>query len=74
VFGLRMTDGISLADRGALARPELLRKIEELIADDLLDRRGQRVRLTARGRRYADSVAVDLLASLAPPEAGVSSH
>lgn len=74
VFGLRMTDGISLADRGALARPELLRKIEELIADDLLNRRGERISLTAPGRRYADSIAVDLLASLAPPEAGVSSH
>ena len=74
VFGLRMTDGISLTETGALSCPALLGKLEELIADDLLSRRGERVRLTPRGRRYADSVAVALLASLVRPLAQVSSH
>lgn len=74
MFGLRMTDGISLTETGALSCPALLGKLEELIADDLLSRRGERVRLTPRGRRYADSVAVALLASLVRPLAQVSSH
>jgi oxygen-independent coproporphyrinogen-3 oxidase len=64
VFGLRLTDGVSLADTGSLAFSELVHKVDELIADGLLELRGQRVRLTRRGRRYADSVAVALLASL----------
>jgi oxygen-independent coproporphyrinogen-3 oxidase len=64
VFGLRLTDGISLAETRALSCPELIRKVDDLIADDLLERRGEWVRLTPRGRRYADSVAVALLTSL----------
>lgn len=64
VFGLRLTDGISLAETGALSCPELIRKVDDLIADDLLECRGERIRLTPRGRRYADSVAVALLTSL----------
>ena len=64
VFGLRLTDGVSLEDTGALAFSGLVHKVDELIIDEILERRGQRVRLTARGRRYADSVAVALLASL----------
>ena len=64
MFGLRLTDGVSLEDTGALAFSELFKKVDDLIVDDILERRGQRVRLTARGRRYADSVAVALLASL----------
>jgi oxygen-independent coproporphyrinogen-3 oxidase len=64
VFGLRLTDGISLVDTGALAFPGLAGKVNELITDSILERDGTRVRLTARGRRYADSVAVTLLASL----------
>jgi oxygen-independent coproporphyrinogen-3 oxidase len=64
VFGLRLTDGVSLEDTGSLAFSGLVQKVDELIVDGILELRGQRVRLTARGRRYADSVAVALLASL----------
>ncbi len=74
VFGLRMTDGISMEETGALAFSGLIRKVDELIAEEILERRGERVRLTARGRRYADSVAVALLASLGEPAAQGSSH
>ena len=73
VFGLRMTDGISLEDTGALAFAGLVQKVDELIADDILERSAERVRLTARGRRFADSVAVDLLASLENPSTWAAS-
>ncbi|MGZ8394291.1 MAG: radical SAM family heme chaperone HemW, partial [Nitrospira sp.] len=74
VFGLRLTDGVSLEDTGALAFSGLVQKVDELIVDEILERRGQRVRLTARGRRYADSVAVALLASLENSSSQVPSH
>jgi oxygen-independent coproporphyrinogen III oxidase len=64
VFGLRLTDGVSLEDTGSLAFSGLVHKVDELIVDGMLELRGQRVRLTPRGRRYADSVAVALLSSL----------
>ena len=35
VFGLRMTGGISLEDTGVLACSGLIRKVDELIEDDL---------------------------------------
>lgn len=63
ILGLRMTDGISLADTGAVRCGELLRKVDHLVHEGLLERRGKRVRLTHRGRRYADSVAVALLST-----------
>jgi oxygen-independent coproporphyrinogen-3 oxidase len=65
VFGLRLTDGVSLRETGALSFPALTDKVDDLIADDILERNGELVRLTSRGRRYADTVAVTLLASLA---------
>ena len=64
VFGLRLTEGITLRETGALAFSGLTGKVDELIGGDILERKGERVRLTARGRRYADTVAVALLASL----------
>ncbi|MEK6803450.1 MAG: radical SAM family heme chaperone HemW [Nitrospirota bacterium] len=64
VFGLRLTEGITLTETGALAFSGLTGKVDELIGDDILERNGERVRLTRRGRRYADTVAVALLASL----------
>ncbi|MCS6288866.1 MAG: radical SAM family heme chaperone HemW [Nitrospira sp.] len=64
VFGLRLTEGITLKETGALAFSGLTGKVNELIGDDILERKGERVRLTTRGRRYADTVAVTLLASL----------
>ena len=65
VFGLRLTDGVSLRETGALSFPALTEKVDDLIADDILERNGELVRLTSRGRRYADTVAITLLASLA---------
>lgn len=64
VFGLRLTAGVSLRETGVLSFLELTGKVDELIADDLLERNGELVRLTRRGRRYADTVAVAILTSL----------
>ena len=64
VFGLRLTEGIPIKDTGALAFSGLTGKVDELVGDDILEHHGERVRLTTRGRRYADTVAVALLASL----------
>lgn len=64
IFGLRLVDGISLTQTGALSFPELSREVDNLLTDDLLERKGDLVRLTTRGRRYADTVAVSLLTSL----------
>ena len=74
VFGLRLIDGVSLADTGATLCPELVRKTDELIAQDLMERRGDHIRLTRQGRRYADTVAVTLLAGLERSFARPSSH
>ncbi len=74
VFGLRLTDGVSLENTGALAYSELVQQVNTLIADELLERSGQRVRLTARGRRYADNVAVALFASLENSSLSGPSH
>ena len=64
IFGLRLVDGISLTQTGALSFPELSREVDNLLANELLERKGDLVRLTTRGRRYADTVAVSLLTSL----------
>ncbi|MGC3972785.1 MAG: radical SAM family heme chaperone HemW [Nitrospira sp.] len=64
IFGLRLVGGISLRQTGALSFPELSREVDKLLADDLLERTGDLVRLTTRGRRYADTVAVSLMTSL----------
>lgn len=64
VFGLRLTEGISLRETGATAFSGLIGKVDELIGDGILERYGERVRLTPTGRRYADTVAVALLTSL----------
>ena len=74
VFGLRMTGGISLADTGAMSCVELIQKIDDLVAEDLLERSGEWIRLTHRGRRYADSVAVSLLSTVKRPLVQVSRH
>lgn len=64
IFGLRLTEGVPLKETGALAYSALSQKVDELIHDGMLEYRDERVSLTARGRRYADTVAVALLASL----------
>lgn len=67
IFGLRLTDGVALDESGVLSYRGLARTVDELIEDNFLEREGSLVRLTARGRRYADTVAVALLASLEQP-------
>ena len=69
-----MTGGISLADTGAMSCVELIQKIDDLVAEDLLERSGEWIRLTHRGRRYADSVAVFLLSTVERPFIQVSRH
>ncbi len=64
VFGLRLIDGISLSKTGVLSFPDITQEVDHLLAEDLIEREGDLVRLTTRGRRYADTVAVSLLASI----------
>ncbi|MBS0170758.1 MAG: radical SAM family heme chaperone HemW [Nitrospira sp.] len=64
IFGLRLTDGVALEETGVLSDAGLAVVIHELMADHLLEREGHLARLTARGRRYADSVAVTLLSAI----------
>jgi oxygen-independent coproporphyrinogen-3 oxidase len=62
VFGLRLTDGIP---RESVLAHELdadwKAKLVDLLNDGWLEDHGGRIKLTAAGRRFADSVAVDLL-------------
>jgi len=67
VFGLRMIDGVSPAETGALGFPGLTGTIDGLIEENLLEHNGERIKLTARGRRYADNVGIALMASLDHP-------
>lgn len=62
VFGLRLTDGIDLRTLGAGPPPaDMERALNHLIDRGLLEAAAGRIRLTAVGRRFADSVAVELL-------------
>lgn len=62
VFGLRLIDGV---EQGLLRRepPDgtWRQALDRLTERGLLEERAGRIRLTAEGRRYADSVAVELL-------------
>lgn len=61
VFGLRLVDGIS-RDLLEQAEDQAWRKrIGDLMGEGLIEEHAGRVRLTAFGRRYADTVAVELL-------------
>jgi oxygen-independent coproporphyrinogen-3 oxidase len=61
VFGLRKIEGIP-ADLLFLEEPpERAVTIRRLMEEDYLEQAGHSVRLTARGRRYADEVSVQLL-------------
>ena len=64
IFGLRLTEGVALDETGALSVRGLAGTIDTLVADHLLERNGNVVRLSASGRRYADTVAVALLSGL----------
>lgn len=64
IFGLRLTEGVALEETGVLSDAGVAGAVHELITDTLLEREGHVVRLTARGRRYADSVAITLLSAI----------
>lgn len=62
VFGLRLLDGVSSSRMDVLSSsPEWSEKVHRLIEDRLLEVDEGRFRLTPLGRRYADTVAVELL-------------
>ena len=64
IFGLRLIDGISLKETGVLSFPDITQAVNHLVTEDLIECEGELVRLTTSGRRYADTVAVSLLASV----------
>jgi putative oxygen-independent coproporphyrinogen III oxidase len=62
VFGLRLIDGVPTASLPIHEEQhDWTEKITRLIDDGYLETAGDRVKLTAKGRRFADSIAVDLL-------------
>ena len=62
VFGLRLIDGVPTASLPIHEEQrDWTEKITRLIDDGYLETAGDRVKLTATGRRFADSIAVDLL-------------
>ncbi len=60
ILGLRIADGVSVAELAPLDLPEA--RVPELIADGLLQRRGDRVAATSRGREVLDSLTRALAA------------
>ena len=61
VFGLRLVEGIDRALLDGTDDAAWRGRVDDLLAKGLLEERAGRVRLTDFGRRYADSVAVELL-------------
>ena len=62
VFGLRLIDGVPTASLPIHEKQrDWTEKVTRLIDDGYLETAGDRVKLTATGRRFADSIAVDLL-------------
>ena len=70
IFGLRLIDGLSLADSGLEEAPGFSQAVQPLIAERLVAVDEGKIRLTRLGRRFADSVAVRLLAGLGQEPAG----
>lgn len=61
VFGLRLVDGIDRTLLERAADPAWRKRVGDLVAEGLIEEHAGRVRLTAFGRRHADTVAVELL-------------
>lgn len=63
VFGLRLIEGIPTASHTAREEEDArwTEKIVRLVDEGYLENVGLRMRLTALGRRFADSIAVELL-------------
>jgi oxygen-independent coproporphyrinogen-3 oxidase len=60
VFGLRKAEGIPAELLCIDECPERFKTVQRLFEEEYLERSGEAVRLTPRGRRYADEVAVRL--------------
>ena len=62
VFGLRLLNGLNVESLGSLAcDDDWTRVVYQLMERGLLSDKGGRLRLTEYGRRFADSVALELL-------------
>jgi oxygen-independent coproporphyrinogen III oxidase len=62
VFGLRLIEGIPIESLHAHALDtDCAAKLAQLLTEGWLEETGGRIKLTAVGRRFADSVAVELL-------------
>ena len=61
VFGLRKIDGIPAGLLRHEPSPDWISTVQRLIAENYLERSDDALRLTARGRRYADEVSMQLL-------------
>ncbi len=61
VFGLRLVDGIARELLEHTRDQAWRKRVGELVSEGLIEEHAGRVRLTALGRRYADTVAVELL-------------
>jgi oxygen-independent coproporphyrinogen-3 oxidase len=70
VFGLRMNEGVDLSRLKSRCPGAPWGRVESLVgrlvAEDLAERDGGRVRLRQRGRLLADSVGSEVLAALDP--------
>ena len=70
IFGLRMNDGVDLAEWRGRAPAAPWPFVEDTLATlahaELLVREGDRVRLTARGRLVADAVGTEIMAAFEP--------
>lgn len=75
IFGLRMNAGVDLAPWRARAAEapwtEIDARLRDLEEGGLLERNGNLVRLTRRGRLLADSVGVEIMAAFSPTEVNV---
>lgn len=61
VFGLRLLDGIDAAEpESPLIYSDRRPRVAHLVQEGLLVEEAHRLKLTAKGRRYADSVALEL--------------
>ncbi len=60
IFGLRLTDGVSLNEVGWYHLSGPREAVQRLMARQLLEIEEDRIRLTRLGRQYADTVAVEL--------------
>jgi oxygen-independent coproporphyrinogen III oxidase len=73
IFGLRMNDGVDVADWRARAPEAPWAGVADVLATleaaGLLTQEGARVRLTTRGRLVADSVGAEIMAAFEPTTA-----